>query len=63
MEKLKNTAKAGWHPPGKNGGKESWRGDMKGINQVVRLPSPFLPNFSTLHPLILTTFLNPRQAG
>lgn len=29
--------KEGWHPKGKNGGKESWRGDFKGINQVVRL--------------------------
>ena len=27
--------KEGWHPKGKDGGKESWRGDFKGINQVV----------------------------
>jgi hypothetical protein len=27
--------KNGWHPKGKDGGKESWRGDFKGINQVV----------------------------
>jgi hypothetical protein len=27
--------KSGWHPKGKDGGKESWRGDFKGINQVV----------------------------
>jgi hypothetical protein len=27
--------KGGWHPKGKDGGKESWRGDFKGINQVV----------------------------
>ncbi|KAK3174442.1 hypothetical protein OEA41_001688 [Lepraria neglecta] len=35
MDKAKNLAKGGWHPPGKNGGKESWRGDNKGINQVA----------------------------
>jgi hypothetical protein len=28
--------KEGWHPKGKGGKKESWRGDFKGINQVVR---------------------------
>ncbi|KAF7519012.1 hypothetical protein PCG10_010379 [Penicillium crustosum] len=27
--------KGGWHPQGKEGGKESWRGDFKGINQVA----------------------------
>lgn len=27
--------KDGWHPKGKDGQKESWRGDFKGINQVV----------------------------
>lgn len=27
--------KDGWHPKGKDGSKESWRGDFKGINQVV----------------------------
>jgi hypothetical protein len=27
--------KDGWHPKGKEGGKESWRGDFKGINQMV----------------------------
>lgn len=27
--------KEGWHPKGKDGKKESWRGDFKGINQVV----------------------------
>lgn len=30
--------KGGWHPQGKEGGKESWRGDFKGINQVVSSP-------------------------
>ena len=30
--------KGGWHPKGKDGGKESWRGDFKGINQVVWIP-------------------------
>ena len=37
MDKIKDVAKGGWHPPGKQGGTESWRGDFKGINQVVRL--------------------------
>ncbi|KAL1302688.1 hypothetical protein AAFC00_003051 [Neodothiora populina] len=27
--------KGGWHPKGKGGGKESWRGDFKGINQIA----------------------------
>lgn len=38
MEKAKDLAKGGWHPKGKDGGRESWRGEHKGINQVVRLP-------------------------
>lgn len=37
MNGMKGMFKEGWHPKGKNGGKESWRGDFKGINQVVRL--------------------------
>jgi hypothetical protein len=36
MSGLRETLKEGWHPKGKSGGKESWRGDFKGINQVVR---------------------------
>ena len=35
MDKAKSLAKGGWHPKGKDGGRESWRGDNKGINQVV----------------------------
>ncbi|KAI9873008.1 MAG: hypothetical protein M1830_000945 [Pleopsidium flavum] len=35
MDKLKGVAKGGWHPEGKDGGKESWRGDFKGIGQVA----------------------------
>ncbi|MCJ1249120.1 hypothetical protein MMC30_006343 [Trapelia coarctata] len=35
MDKLKDVTKGGWHPPGKNGGKESWRGDFKGVGQVA----------------------------
>lgn len=35
MEKVKNVTKSGWHPSGKDGKKESWRGDFKGINQVA----------------------------
>ncbi|KAI2684984.1 hypothetical protein DTO012A9_6131 [Penicillium roqueforti] len=35
MSGLRNTIKGGWHPEGKEGGKESWRGDFKGINQVA----------------------------
>ncbi|KAI9682743.1 MAG: hypothetical protein M1829_006730 [Trizodia sp. TS-e1964] len=34
MSGLKGVIKGGWHPDGKNGKKESWRGDYKGINQV-----------------------------
>ncbi|KAJ5493700.1 hypothetical protein N7463_009787 [Penicillium fimorum] len=35
MSGLRNTMKGGWHPEGKEGGKESWRGDFKGVNQVA----------------------------
>ncbi len=35
MDRVKGIAKNGYHPTGKDGGKESWRGDHKGINQVV----------------------------
>ncbi|KAL9130400.1 MAG: hypothetical protein Q9217_001408 [Psora testacea] len=35
MDKAKSITKSGWHPKGKDGGKESWRGDFKGINQVA----------------------------
>ncbi|KAL8773363.1 MAG: hypothetical protein Q9209_001757 [Squamulea sp. 1 TL-2023] len=35
MEKAKGLAKGGWHPKGKDGGRESWRGEHKGINQVA----------------------------
>ena len=37
MEKTKSMMKGGWNPKGKDGGRESWRGDFKGINQVVSL--------------------------
>ncbi|KAL8910764.1 MAG: hypothetical protein Q9171_003976 [Xanthocarpia ochracea] len=35
MEKAKGLARNGWHPKGKDGGRESWRGEHKGINQVA----------------------------
>lgn len=35
MSGFKNVVKEGWHPKSKDGKKESWRGDFKGINQVV----------------------------
>ncbi|KAL1967463.1 hypothetical protein VTN77DRAFT_3248 [Rasamsonia byssochlamydoides] len=35
MSGLRGVMKEGWHPKGKDGGKESWRGDFKGINQVA----------------------------
>jgi hypothetical protein len=38
MSGFRNVMKDGWHPKGKEGGKESWRGDFKGINQVVSQP-------------------------
>jgi hypothetical protein len=36
MSGFKGVFKEGWHPKSREGGKESWRGDFKGINQVVR---------------------------
>lgn len=39
MDRAKGVVKGGWHPKGKDGGKESWRGEFKGINQVVWAPS------------------------
>jgi hypothetical protein len=45
MDKFKGIAKGGWQPKGKDGGKESWRGDFKGVDQIVRhsisIPSDF----------------------
>lgn len=41
MSGLKDMLKDGWHPKGKDGAKESWRGDFKGLNQVVCLPFPY----------------------
>ncbi|OOQ86459.1 hypothetical protein PEBR_21450 [Penicillium brasilianum] len=35
MSGFKNVMQGGWHPKGKEGKKESWRGDFKGINQVA----------------------------
>ncbi|PLB33772.1 uncharacterized protein BDW47DRAFT_87163 [Aspergillus candidus] len=35
MSGLRGVIKEGWHPKGREGGKESWRGDFKGINQVA----------------------------
>ena len=42
MDKVNKIRKEGWHPSGKqgssgSGSKESWRGDFKGINQVVSI--------------------------
>lgn len=38
MSSFRTIAKEGWHPKSKDGGKESWRSDFKGIDQVVCLP-------------------------
>lgn len=35
MPDFKELAKGGWHPKGKDGNSESWRGDFKGLNQVA----------------------------
>ncbi|KAL1860971.1 hypothetical protein Plec18167_003746 [Paecilomyces lecythidis] len=35
MSGFRGIMKDGWHPKGKDGGKESWRGDFKGIDQVA----------------------------
>ena len=42
MERVKGITKNGYHPTGKDGGKESWRGDYKGINQVVSPPQDLI---------------------
>ncbi|KAF1983993.1 hypothetical protein K402DRAFT_406453 [Aulographum hederae CBS 113979] len=34
MSGLRDLAKGGWHPKNKDGSKESWRGDFKGVNQI-----------------------------
>ena len=46
MSGLSGVMKGGWHPKGKDGGKESWRGDFKGINQMVSYAAEavLLPN-------------------
>ncbi|KAF2194864.1 hypothetical protein K469DRAFT_725993 [Zopfia rhizophila CBS 207.26] len=35
MNGFKDIAKRGWNPKSKDGGKESWRGDFKGVNTVA----------------------------
>lgn len=40
MSGFKGVMKEGWHPKGKDGKKESWRNDFKGINQVVSVFHP-----------------------
>jgi hypothetical protein len=44
MSGLKDLAKGGWHPKGKDGGKESRLGDMKGVSTVVRFLIKLIPN-------------------
>lgn len=41
MSGIRGVMKEGWHPKGKDGGRESWRSDFKGINQVVSLENSF----------------------
>jgi hypothetical protein len=35
MSGFKGIMKDGWHPKGRDGKKEGWRNDFKGVNQVV----------------------------
>ncbi|ERF69060.1 hypothetical protein EPUS_01016 [Endocarpon pusillum Z07020] len=37
MSNITGVLRGGWHPKGKDGGRESWRGDFKGVNQVAGL--------------------------
>jgi len=39
MSNITGVLRGGWHPQGRDGGKESWRGDFKGVNQVVSTAS------------------------
>ncbi|KAL8870575.1 MAG: hypothetical protein Q9174_003415 [Haloplaca sp. 1 TL-2023] len=50
MDKAKDLAKNGWHPKGKDGGKESWRGDNKGINKMAGLVGKGKSNETTQAP-------------
>ena len=47
MSGFSGVMKSGWHPKGKDGGKESWRGDFKGINQVVSVAPRALCNLKS----------------
>lgn len=51
--------KEGWHPKGKDGKKESWRNDFKGINQVVSVFHPPAP----IRPLADVKLPHSRQDG
>lgn len=53
MSGLRGVIKEGWHPKGREGGKESWRGDFKGINQVVCLSVTLVQRFDSLYILQL----------
>lgn len=39
MSGFKGIVQNGWHPKGRDGKKESWRNDFKGVNQVVSTPN------------------------
>lgn len=45
MSNFRNIVKEGWHPKAHDGGKESWRSDFKGINQVVCLSLSFYSQY------------------
>ena len=61
MDRVKGIAKNGYHPTGKDGGKESWRGEHKGINQVVSPPLP--RTLLDLQPKLIYIDTSPGQIG
>ncbi|KAI9660499.1 MAG: hypothetical protein M1821_009849 [Bathelium mastoideum] len=68
MSGIKNIVKGGWHPEGKNGGRESWRGEFKGINQVAGLvgrgkDTSSRPDASTHQSRPLSTLKDPATFG
>jgi hypothetical protein len=53
MSGIRGIVKDGWHPKGKDGGRESWRGDFKGINQVVSFRFQVIIKRLKIYPTIL----------
>ncbi len=61
MSSLKGVVKGGWHPESKDSKRESWRGDFKGLNQVVRHPYDVILSVTPTDSVVAGRFHRQRQ--